>query len=105
MAGTVISNISTAVHPMNIHLLFLQSSLFPKQVLLLAAAAESVDVGMLEEQQGRRLLARGDLGSQLVLQVPGLLVFDDAEAENLADSHIQNEAILPLGQFAYRLIA
>ena len=85
----MVGHVPAAIHPVDVDFLLLQPCLLPKQVFGLAAAAKGVDVGMLEQQQGGRLLASRDLGRQLVLQAPGFLIFDYAEMEDLANDHFK----------------
>jgi hypothetical protein len=69
---------------MHIDLLLLKLSLFPQQILGIAARPEGVDMRVLEQQQRGRNLASGNFSGEFVLQIPGLFVFDEAEGKDLA---------------------
>ena len=103
LSGSMVGHIAAAIHPMDVDILLLQPRLLPEEVFLLSTAAKGVDVGMFEQQQRWRLLASCNLGSQLVLQMPGFLVFDDAEAEDLAGRH-ENASDITIDQnFVYQV--
>jgi len=88
LTGTVVGHVTTPIDPEHFDSAPLELGFGPQQVGSLTPATESVGVRVLKQQEGGRILTGGDLAGKLGLQIPGLLVGQQAEAADVADLHM-----------------
>lgn len=78
----MIRDITPTIDPMDRNPFFLELRFTPQKIFLLPAPPERIHMRMLQQQQRRRALPLSDLCRVLVLQLPGLFVFDQAQIKN-----------------------
>jgi hypothetical protein len=80
----VIGHITAAVDPVDCNAAAGKLGRVPQQVLSLPAPSEGVCVGVLEEDEHRGVITGSDASGEVVLQLPGLGIGEEAKLENEA---------------------